>query len=168
MPFRGDGRHLCQRRQLHIDWCRKRSVSLIFAHQSRVLKAGISTAESLPPETPMPATITITPPVIVEAIKTTIRKISILLDRPYMACMRVIMTTCMLVNISKIPQLNNSPPSIALTTTVIHTSVNQRMAPENTGYSEDSIIQMNVQLMCLSCLINKPPENDTHPCMGLE
>jgi hypothetical protein len=44
----------------------------------------------------MPANNTITPVVIVEASNTIIRNMSIFLDRPYMACIRIIMMACMI------------------------------------------------------------------------
>lgn len=74
----------------------EKDVFLWCSSMSLVCSKLISTAENLPPKTPMPANNTITPVVIVEAINIIMRNMSIFLDRPYMACIRIIMMACMI------------------------------------------------------------------------
>lgn len=104
------------------------------------------------PEAPVFAITTMTPEAIVQAIKTTPSKTSIRLDRWYIASTRAIMITCIMFQWcnSMVKQLNSSPPSMALTTTGVHTCTNQRIVPENiftNGTSLEWMLWLNSQLM---------------------
>lgn len=123
----------------------------MFVHESHGVEDFIHDW-SLPPETPILPIAVITVEAIVEASKSATRKMSIFLDLWYMACIRTSMITRWYfsqVNVSKVPDMS-SPASMQLTTTGVHTYINQRIVPLKTVRLvriKDFRAQRNLQLL---------------------